>query len=433
MKRLLSNMYDFYDFRKNAVYALTIYLITSFIYSDFGISSAIGLLIFLLYMILEIIQFFSIDNESIKNLFKNKCWYPLFVIIVAIYISSLNNFVWDLSKIYYLVVSFISIIISLFAKKITEEIFLNISKIFICFGVFVASLIYLFNFFPKIYMDFVFPILTKSSQDYILLTTSQGYSVSISAEISYTILMIIFSFLFLLFSKNKIFSKSFFKLAFLVYFYFAIFLSQRRTELIFGTMVFLIGMFIIYYSQLKTIICQNKKLIFCILVIIFISILSFLLYLYLLPKDYQSTSRLVQTFLDFKNGKDFSNGRFSLYHLAITIFKDTPLFGVGWMNFSNFAYLTGNIHARNVHCIYLQLFVENGVILGTLILGGFITYIVQIFKKLKNNSRIMISFCIQLYCLLSGLIENTIFYPCFWLFYMMSLLFVFYNKNKTFL
>lgn len=107
-------------------------------------------------------------------------------------------------------------------------------------------------------------------------------------------------------------------------------------------------------------------------------------------------------------------GRAQLQRQAMYYFEMRPIFGIGWNNFKNIYYLRGTY----VHCIYIQLLCETGLV-------GFCTFMsffgsrllytmAWVIRNRKNaptleSQFIAFSLFIQLYFLLYGLSENPLY------------------------
>lgn len=73
-------------------------------------------------------------------------------------------------------------------------------------------------------------------------------------------------------------------------------------------------------------------------------------------------ARVVETINDLVSGDDVTSGRLVLYEAAWDIFKENPLFGIGWGQF--IVVTSGQLLSRDliVHNVYLQLLAETGLV-----------------------------------------------------------------------
>lgn len=410
----LENFINKLDFRKNSVLFLALYYCFSFIFSDFHIPASLGFLLLVIYMVFELIQFIFIDRENVLKQLNDNNKKSIYIMLAIIICLSFLNFKLDVTKIYYILIAITSVIIIFFAKKNDIKIINKLSLIFILMACFFSFLIIFYKLFPNLYSSIIFPLISKESVEYITRTTLQGYSVSVSGEISYTLDIIVIGLVFLVVNwKNLKINKKLYYFIFLVLII-AIFLSQRRAELI-GTLLILIIYFMMSSKKIIDIIKKNRKIIILLAIVFILIMVSFI---YFIPANFSTNNRLLQTIIDLKSGIDITNGRSALYRVAVNIFKENPIFGIGWMNFSQFANITGNIHVRNVHCIYLQLFTECGVLGGSIFIYLLFNDYYTNIKLAKSDNLIFINVMIETFILVVGLIENTIYTPYFWIVFM---------------
>lgn len=409
VKNLISKI----DFRYHAILILTLYLCTFFVYTDFGIPAIVGVVFLFLYLVIEMIQAFFIDKINIsKIIFDNDNKY-IFVVLCIILLFSLLNFSLDTTKIFYILIAIISIGMIVLGKSIDKKTLDKVSIIFIGIGVLFSILILFFRYAPELYQNLIFPFLSTDALAYIARTTSEGYSISVGGEMCYTVDIIIIGIIFLLYTK-KIDKEHLLNFLLLFIMIVSTLFSQRRAETLMLMLILLL--FLLHkYNIINKLAGLNKKYIiigFGIFVVV--CLIGYLM----IPTNLTTNNRILQTLVNLKNGTDVSNGRGSLYSVALKLFKKNPIIGIGWMNFSKFAIETGNTHARNVHCIYLQLLTECGVLGATGFLYCLIYYIKDSFKLIKINNYIFICLSLYFFILVDGIIDNTIYYPYFWVIFM---------------
>lgn len=107
-------------------------------------------------------------------------------------------------------------------------------------------------------------------------------------------------------------------------------------------------------------------------------------------------------------------GRSQLYEQALVFFRQHPLVGIGWANFKSLYSFRGT----HVHCIYLQLLCETGLV-GTMIFAIFFaSRLIASTRNVKetmngvptiNNGWMKLSLFIQLYFLLYGITGNPLY------------------------
>ncbi len=109
-----------------------------------------------------------------------------------------------------------------------------------------------------------------------------------------------------------------------------------------------------------------------ILIIIIIALVLFTIAAQLVPQLYNVVNRFIET----KEAGDIELGRGKTRALALELWLEKPILGIGWNKFM-FIYeeMTGIF--LNVHCVYVQLLCETGIV-GTII---FITFFVSSLVK----------------------------------------------------
>lgn len=92
-----------------------------------------------------------------------------------------------------------------------------------------------------------------------------------------------------------------------------------------------------------------------------------------------SLERIMSIFSVNSETYDVSNGRFKLYGIAWDFFKEAPILGIGWREFSKEVvnFYNQDSVLRDAHNVFLQLLCETGVIGFTVFITMFITSFVQ--------------------------------------------------------
>ena len=119
-------------------------------------------------------------------------------------------------------------------------------------------------------------------------------------------------------------------------------------------------------------------------------------------------------------------GRKQLWDQAIVYFRQSPIFGIGWNNYKNL-FIRRSTH---VHCIYLQLLAETGVVGFTVFVSFFAFSLVRTVKRaLKarraertlENCWYQYSLFIQVFFLLYGITGNPLYDSCEVILYMFAI------------
>lgn len=106
-------------------------------------------------------------------------------------------------------------------------------------------------------------------------------------------------------------------------------------------------------------------------------------------------------------------GRTQLQEKALEYFQANPVLGIGWRNFKNLFSLRNTY----VHCIYLQLLCETGIVGTTIFIIFFAKNVMECLKKYRwtgievscERAWIGLALFSQVYFLLFGLTENPIY------------------------
>lgn len=108
------------------------------------------------------------------------------------------------------------------------------------------------------------------------------------------------------------------------------------------------------------------------------------------------------------------SGRNQLHEQALQFFKENPVFGIGWTNFR----VMYSFRSTHVHCIYLQLLCETGLVGFGIFVTFFATRLMntltlvrktRLTGDMQEGSWIKFSFFIQLYFLLYGITGNPLY------------------------
>ena len=108
-----------------------------------------------------------------------------------------------------------------------------------------------------------------------------------------------------------------------------------------------------------------------------------------------------------------NTGRTQLQEKALEYFQANPILGIGWRNFNNLF----SLRSTYVHCIYLQLLCETGIVGTTLFIMFFAKNVMECLKKYRwagievscERAWIGLALFTQVYFLLFGLTENPIY------------------------
>ena len=267
-------------------------------------------------------------------------------------------------------------------------------------------------------VDRLFPNLIFSQRSFLLATISRGYLVGLTAHYStsgmYMAAGFIVSFSFSFYQamkKNTGIVKMNREFWLTVFFWVCLILTGKRAHLLFGTLVFCANYVLVYNrGSFKT---RSQR------TFIFILMFSLLLVIVINVPAFQGT---FSRFMSGEITEELYIGRVnSKWVPAMQMFKESPLFGKGWLQFGRLhpTYNSGDEIYRNVHNIYIQLLCETGIV-GTVVIVGLMVYTISITIRrilVINKTRatnpellfLIFSFAYQMFFLLYGLTGNPLY------------------------
>lgn len=155
-----------------------------------------------------------------------------------------------------------------------------------------------------------------------------------------------------------------------------------------------------------------------------------------------STSRnTIVRFMEMFNGSsdDVSNGRFSLWKLAVEIFAQNPVFGIGWRAYPVRALPYEGVEMYT-HNVYLQILSEQGLV-GIVLYLAFILYaMVDTYLIIKRKDNVLsgegvyllkFSLMVQCFLFLYSLTGNVLYDYNAALLYFLAFMLYIYAKNTT--
>lgn len=306
----------------------------------------------------------------------------------------------------------------------------KVSFTFIITASFFALYIIIFSIFKNAFWSWVFPLLSTASQEYALRFIPRGYAPVLGGSTTYMIYVLFTGLSFLsahTVAKIEGQSKTLILIIAIIFFY-AILITGRRGEVLMAFITFT------FFAILHT--PPQKRLRRTIQLLIFLGLCLGLFFLATpILKKLPFFARYIMTVRNLIHGKDITSGRTVLYKQACDLFIQHPVWGIGWGRFGE--HVTESfkaVHGQNVnsvHNIYLQFLTETGIIGTILILLplGFI-YLKTVSQMLRltaatsvNKDFILIkrmnavSFLLQTFFLLLGLLDPCFYKLIFWYFY----------------
>lgn len=326
-----------------------------------------------------------------------------------------------------------------------------------------AGYIIVMTMCPSLFYNHVYPYLSELSQDRADELMPLGYGALIGGSTSYGIFVISFA-LFLnefkvLTGKIKGVKQFILVVATTVLYFTASLLVNRRSELI---SVLVAGFLLLVISLLHREKAGGKERILAIGVILVVQLLVLVLIAptgYInrhintinkfLPEQLQIGISAEQPTLPDQptdptepneqepsekpdepiDTNELTSGRLALWKKAIELFREKPLFGIGWKQFVNH-----NTYLHNVHNTYLQWLCESGVV-GFLILfplfaAMYIISLIRTMRMMRKGNKLpqyiqeiaYISLGVQTLFLILHLMDSTFYHLYFFIFYSFTML-----------
>ncbi len=210
--------------------------------------------------------------------------------------------------------------------------------------------------------------------------------------------------------------------------------TQKRGPLIFAILAILIAYFAYKRVRFNTIL----KLTGIGLVLLIVGI-----FLYNYSDSFSNA--LSRFIVEDKADSDLTNGRMPLFNLAIDLFLQNPLCGVGWggyrYEYTNYLWNGySEMKTLNAHNIYLQLLSELGIIGASMIFFLMLYSFYKAIQVLYNNDKYYLSgvekwmqfysVSMQAFFLLTGITGNSIYYEQVLFPYALAIAATYYQLNK---
>ncbi len=167
--------------------------------------------------------------------------------------------------------------------------------------------------------------------------------------------------------------------------FFSLILTGKRGVLIFSVFAMLVSY----------IICKKGALANKLVTVLFI-LSSIALVVYALSFYVEGVAaafeRITAMFSAQNETSDISNGRFKLYAIAWNFFKESPILGIGWREFSKEVvnFYNQDSVLRDAHNVFLQLLCETGIAGFSVFVSLFISAITQTVQLVIKNTKNML-------------------------------------------
>lgn len=274
-----------------------------------------------------------------------------------------------------------------------------------------------FYFDTDFYMANIYPNFNSSQRAHLYEQVQKNHhAVGLSNHYSqngiYMAISLCASFA-LLFAKSR--KNILWKVLLLLVVLFALILTGKRGVLIFSVFAMLISY----------IICKKgafaNKLITVLFILSSMSLVIYALSFYI--EGIASAFARITAMFSENETLDVSNGRFKLYAIAWNFFKESPIMGIGWREFSKEVvnFYNQDSVLRDAHNVFLQLLCETGIIGFLIFISLFISTIIQTVQlaakstkgmlKLSDKTKIVLIFslCYQVFFLAYCITGNPLY------------------------
>lgn len=324
----------------------------------------------------------------------------LFIVIIVDLFMAENSY----SLIYYGIALLLPFAVFDKIKKSTFFI-----KLFVIMAMFFAIGCIINFIFPLMFKTVFFPMYSTSAQQSLteveMISGTSTYFAGFTSQVGYTSFFISLGIGAIFCLKDIIYKKTWSYL--MIVMFAGLLLTGKRGPIVF----LLIALSVIYFwnEHGRARIVRLAKIIGAfVLVFVLLAIIANVTKIDGIIRIYDA----LYAFLTSGSLEDA--GRTQLYEQALEYFRENPIFGIGWTNFR----VLYDFRSTHVHCIYLQLLCETGLVGFGIFTIFFATRLKRTLKLLKEtgdvgrtleSTWIKFSLFIQLYFLLYGITGNPLY------------------------
>ena len=285
------------------------------------------------------------------------------------------------------IVRYAVLVLIVIVMKYDEEFF---HIIFCC--ILAAGLVHViatlwFYFDTDFYMTHIYPYFDSSQKAHLYEQVQKNHhAVGLSNHYSqngiYMAISLCASFALLFMRSRK---NILWKVLLALVVLFALVLTGKRGVLIFSVFAMLVSY----------IICKKgafaNKLVTVLFLLSSISLVIYALSFYI-EGIATAFERITAMFMTENETLDVSNGRFKLYAIAWNFFKESPILGIGWREFSKEVvnFYNQDSVLRDAHNVFLQLLCETGIIGFSIFISLFIYAITQTIQLAVKSTKNML-------------------------------------------
>lgn len=420
--------------------AISLFAVLSFVLKDFNLHVFAGYALFGLIGI-----YFMIRNHATILLTKTKTAAGIFALVVTV-LAVLPNALISVSTLSIVLAIDVSMLYIIVSKPARQDV-RGAIRILLIASALMSTYAVLVSLFPPVYFSFVKKVLPSNTQTFIETAIRLKYGVSVGGEVVavdyYAFFGLVISLNALLILRRRLKYKLLY-IGIIAVCALCIVLQNRKAELVMSVLV----VTILFLSDANVVSIHGKwKRILVFLLVAGIALAGFL---FMMSQGYLARYESFFTLLAKKSATnssviDVTSGRMKLWSRAINLFKEHPVFGIGWGKFR--LYLTDTYNylnegqLSNVHNNYLQLLCETGIV-GLILYTGPLFYMlyrtVKRIRRLRrahiNDSLVRVaastSLAVQLFYLAISFIDPVWYKMFTWPFFGVAIIFLVYAERE---
>lgn len=285
------------------------------------------------------------------------------------------------------IIRYAVLVLIVILMKYDEEFFYIIFCCILAAGIVHVTATLWFYFDTDFYMAHIYPHFDSSQKAHLYEQVQKNHhAVGLSNHYSqngiYMAISLCASFaLFFVKSRRNILRKVLLLSAAL----FSLILTGKRGVLIFS----------VFAVVVSYIICKKgafaNKLVTVLFILSSMSLVIYALSFYI-DGVAAASERITAMFFTENETSDISNGRFKLYTIAWNFFKEAPVLGIGWREFSKEVvnFYNQDSVLRDAHNVFLQLLCETGIIGFSIFVLLFISAITQTIQLAVKSTKNML-------------------------------------------
>ena len=377
-------------------------------------ASAVSMFVIQGFAVALLLAYFVIDKKlSLPKIEIQPMEWLLILTLLVMLITAENGNENLTYMIRYAVLVFIVILM-----KYDEELFHIIFNCILVAGLMHVIATLWFYFDTDFYMTHIYPHFNSSQKAHLYEQVQKNHhAVGLSNHYSqngiYMAISLCASFALLFMKSHK---NILWKILLLSIVLLALILTGKR-----GVLIFSVFAILVTYIMCKEGAFTNK-LVTVLFILSSVSLVTYALSFYI--EGIAAAFERISTIFWAKNeNSDISNGRFKLYAIAWNFFKESPILGIGWREFSKEVvnFYNQDSVLRDAHNVFLQLLCETGVIGFTIFISLFISAITQTIQLavkstkdllyLSDRTKIVLTFslCYQVFFLAYCITGNPLY------------------------